>query len=164
MEKVRSFTNIEFNDFVSDELLKITDLELIILKGHILTEFALNCYLESISRNDSSDFFKENFSYSIKLKLFSHFGDNSEKGQLLIKAFGTLNKLRNTIAHSLTINEQLIVEFISLTQKMGINNKLLNKVKDNQMHQFVLCISFYCGMIFGGYVKIRDVKIKKTHS
>jgi hypothetical protein len=157
MEEVRNFTNTEFSDFISEELLKITDLELMILKGHILTEFALNCYLEAISMNNSSNFFKENFSYSIKLKLFSHFGDFSEKGKLLIKAFGNLNTLRNTIAHSLTVNEQLLIEFISSTRKIGISVELLDKVKDNKMYQFVLCISYLCGMLFGRHVTRRDL-------
>tara|TARA_R110001592_G_scaffold106801_9_gene299408 strand:+ start:4596 stop:5075 length:480 start_codon:yes stop_codon:yes gene_type:complete len=158
MEKVRKFTNPEFSDFLSDELLKISDLELVILKGHIFTEFALNCYLESISTNNSSNFFKENFSYNIKLKLLSHFGEFSGDRELLISAFKILNKLRNTIAHSLTINKQLLAEFIAKTKEIGIDNKLLEKVKTEPFYQFILCISYLCGIIFGSYVKIRNEK------
>ena len=57
MEKVRDFSEDEFGFFLTDELSQLKDVTLVLLKGHLFTEFAINCYLESLSQVEKSIFF-----------------------------------------------------------------------------------------------------------
>jgi hypothetical protein len=56
MEKFRSMSMEQLDEFIYNEFTNIENMDLVILKGHIITEFLLNCYLESISQVDNSDF------------------------------------------------------------------------------------------------------------
>ncbi|MFD2915073.1 hypothetical protein [Psychroserpens luteus] len=156
MENTRNYSEDEFGIFIISELTELKDIELTILKGHILTEFAINCYLESISENKNSDFFKENFTYSSKVKLLLHFGNYSGPGgEYVIKSLEILNKLRNTIAHSLTINHHLIKEFLAMLRKISPSRGNFNNEKLSEQHRLESGIAFVCGMIFGRYCEIR---------
>ena len=161
MEEIRNYTDDEFGFFIISELTDLKDIELTILKGHILTEFAINCYLESISENQKSDFFKENFTYSSKIKILRHFGNYSGPGgEYIIKSLEILNKLRNTIAHSLTINHNLIKEFLATLKKISPLKGNFNKESLPEQNRLESGIAFVCGMIFGRYCEIRDKKTK----
>ncbi|PQJ73626.1 hypothetical protein [Polaribacter butkevichii] len=161
MEKIRNYSEDEYGLFIMSELTKIEDIELTILKGHIFTEFTLNCYLESISTNNDSNFFKENFSYSAKTKLLRLFGElNTNKGELIIKSLNVLNKLRNTIAHSLDVNEQLIVEFLAILRKISPNKGNFNNTDSPILYRLEGGIAFICGIIFSRYCINRNKKTK----
>jgi len=164
MEKIRNYTEDEFGFFLISELTKLKDIELTILKGHILTEFAINCYLESISENKQSDFFKENFNYSSKVKLLLHFGNYSGPGgEYVIKSLEILNKLRNTIAHSLTINHHLIKEFLVMLKKISPSKGNFSNESMPEQNRLESGIAFLCGMIFGRYSDIRDKNPKPNN-
>lgn len=106
MKELRSYSMEQFDEFCSSELSGITDIQLLILKGHIIVEYTLNCYLEAISKSDDTDFFHENFSFIDKIKILKHFGELGDKNENLIKELTLLNKLRNEIAHSLKFNRK----------------------------------------------------------
>jgi len=122
MEEIRNYDIDQFASLLDKELESIEDLQLLILKGHIVTEFSINCYLEKISKNENDNFFKENYSYKLKLKLLSSFGEGLRSDPDMIKVLDLLNKVRNSIAHSLNINQQLLDELVT-----SIRNYILSE-------------------------------------
>ncbi|MBE7635118.1 hypothetical protein F7642_12365 [Tenacibaculum finnmarkense genomovar ulcerans] len=157
MEKVRDFNEDEFGYFLTEELSQLRDVTLVLLKGHLFTEFAINCYLESLSKAEKSNFFKENFTYATKLKMLVHFGNFKKEDKLILESIKLLNKLRNGIAHSLNVNEQLIQEFFTSLDKVLPPNRgnFRNEKLDTPL-RLTSAIAIICGMVFGRYLKIRD--------
>ena len=147
MEKFRSMTMREFDDFLYNELNDITNIDLIILRGHIITETLLNLYLESISQVDNSDFSKENFSFEKKVKIAKHFGHLGSKDDNLINELFLLNKLRNSIAHTLTINKTYLYEFF--TELVKKNPSI--KGYTDERNKLIASIAFISGAIQGAY-------------
>lgn len=140
----------EFGDFVAKKLLGITDMSLLILKGHVIVEYTLNCYLESISKSSSPDFFKENFSFANKTKIAKHFGNLGSLEQTLNEELVLLNKLRNSIAHTLDYNEKHLEElFVALGKKNPTGDFLDTKL--NVEVKFKDAIGFITGVVFGEY-------------
>ena len=93
MERFRKMTAEEFDQFAFNELNSITNIDLLILRGHIIIEYLLNCYLESISQIDGSNFSKENFSFAQKIKMTNHFAPLGSKESNLNRELILLNKL-----------------------------------------------------------------------
>lgn len=113
----------------------LTDLELILLKGHLLLEFMLNIVL---SRNDIEDY--ENFSFYKKLKVFETIDfEKTLRKDLLISYLKRLNKLRNNIAHeySFDINNGEL-ERLSLEILQNLKGKKFTKYtfKTKIVHSF----------------------------
>lgn len=159
MEKVRDYSENEFGHFLTNELSQLNDITLVLLKGHLFTEFAINCYLESLSQANKSNFFKENFNYSTKLSMLVHFGKFENEGTLILESIKHLNKLRNGIAHSLDVNEQLIHEFFAtLGKALPPNVGVFRNVNVDIPLRLTSGISIICGIIFGRYIEIRDGK------
>ncbi len=149
MDTLRNLKMQDYQTFTIEQLSGITNLELLILKGHILVEYAINLYLEAISKNEQSDFFKENFTFSNKLSILKHFGNLGSKDENLYQEIHLLNKLRNDIAHSLTYNEKHLQDFFS-----NIKNKYAkveDDIRKSNIEKFVLAITFICGAIFSVY-------------
>lgn len=153
MEKIRDYNLEEFKELLLAHFKNIYDLELLILKGHILTEFTINCYLENLSNNSSANFFKERFTYSTKIGLLQHFGKFDQRTEGLIKSLKLLNKIRNEIAHTLVVDEQLInqyiVSVIHLSKKGFINPEYELRLK------FSMATGYLCGEIFAEYYNQR---------
>ncbi len=72
-----------------------TDLELILLKGHLLLEYILDTALE---RNNVLDYKDYSFYRKILVLEKIDFGDNVKK-DFIISSLQTVNKLRNKVAH-----------------------------------------------------------------
>ncbi len=74
-----------------------TDLELILLKGHLLLEKVLDILLE---RNNIKNY--ENFSFYRKISVLNKINfDNNKNKKIVISSLTELNKLRNKLAHEL---------------------------------------------------------------
>ena len=149
MNTLRNLKMEDYQKFVLEHLSDIPNLELLILKGHILVEYAINLYLESLSKANQSDFFKENFTFSNKLTILKHFGNLGSKDDNLYQEIHLLNKLRNDIAHKLTYNEKHLQDFFS-----HIGNKypmINNDTYTLKTKKFIGAISFICGAIFSAY-------------
>ncbi|MGP8216715.1 MAG: hypothetical protein ACLQQ4_14215 [Bacteroidia bacterium] len=154
MERIRNYTTEELFNFTSSELAGVNDIQLLILKGHIIVEYILNCYLESISYNNESDFFNENFSFVEKIKIAKYFGRSGDTitGFPITKELSLLNKLRNDIAHKLVYNEKHLDELLTELHKKepncGFNNKNLSmRVKIYRALSFiigVMCSAYKC--------------------
>lgn len=158
MEQIRDYSLQEFEDLILKHFNKIYDLELLILKGHILTEFTINCYLETLSKNDEPNFFKENFTYEAKTKLLSHFADKEDNNSDLFRALKMLNNIRNGIAHSLIINDQILIEYLTLVNKLtGYDKSFKNEHYDIRL-RFSMATGYLCGTIFKRYFDKRNKK------
>ena len=140
----------QFSEFSNKELAGINDIQLLILKGHIIVEYTLNCYLEAISKSDDSDFFKENFTFSEKIKIAKHFGQLGDKNENLIPELTLLNRLRNDIAHSLKYSNKHLEELFEAVNRKRPNLIYSDKQK-SIMQKFSGTIAFISGAIFAAY-------------
>jgi hypothetical protein len=149
MDTLRNMRMEDYQKFTSEHLIGIDNLELLILKGHILVEYAINLYLEAISTSEQSDFFKENFTFSNKLSILKHFGNLGTKEDNLYQEIHLLNKLRNDIAHKLTFNEKHLQDFYS---HMGNkSSRIMDGTYKTDREKFIGAIGFICGAIFTAY-------------
>ena len=74
---------------------RITDLELILLKGHLLLDNIIDITLE---RNNIAGY--KNYSFFRKVKILEQIDfQNSKQKDFIISSLLTLNRLRNKIAH-----------------------------------------------------------------
>src|SRR5659263_195924 len=102
MKEVSNLNIEEFRKFITEQLSAINNFELMILKGHILTEYTINLYIDSISNKNNPDFCDGNTSYSLKLKVLENFGKSIGNANTnFFEELNMLNKLRNDIAHKL---------------------------------------------------------------
>lgn len=155
MDKIRNYSIQEFIDFSIKELSSINDIPLLILKGHILVEYSLNCYLEAKSINKESNFFKEQFTFATKVKIAKHFTVLGSTNDDIIKEINILNKIRNEIAHKLTYNENLLTQLFSEVKKKspkGIFSKRDAPIKE----KIIGAIAFINGALFGAYKLYTD--------
>ena len=111
------------------QLTNCIDIDNLIIKGHILTEHALNFYIEinSFEKPDKNS----KFTYATKIEiaqLLGLFKTNKE----LKKDLKLLNKLRNSIAHNLNYNEEIFDELLSNIHRLG-NDSLKDMKNDAQV-------------------------------
>ncbi len=156
MENFRNLKMREYQKFVSDNLVGINNIELLILKGHIMVEYSMNLYLESISKAEGSDFFRENFTFSNKLAVIKHFGIIGSRDDNLYQEIFLLNKLRNDIAHSLKYNEQHLQSFFdNVSKKYG---RFRSNDQESTNQKFITAITFVLAAIFAAYKFNTDSK------
>lgn len=153
MEQIREYNLEDFKELLLSNFKNIYDLELLILKGHIITEFTINCYLENLSNNSDANFFRGGYNHSLKIGMIEHFGNFGEKSLGIIKSLKLLNKIRNGIAHTLTVNEQLIEEYINSVTQMESEN-FINPDYELK-RKFSMVTGYLCGEIFGEYYELR---------
>jgi hypothetical protein len=137
----------EFSDLISGQLMGIKDIELLILKGHVLVEYALNRYIDAFSATDTS-IEDSRFSFAQKLDVCKILGLIKNPDDHLNEQLIALNKIRNQIAHTLTFDRQTLhqifkhhpeeVEQYNSQQEDRKNIKILSGI-----------ISWLCGNIIG---------------
>ncbi|TWO31719.1 hypothetical protein E1J38_012525 [Seonamhaeicola sediminis] len=154
MEQIRDYSLEDFKELLLNNFKNIYDLELLILKGHIITEFTINCYLENLSNNSDANFFKGGYSHSLKIGMIEHFGRFGERSSGIIKSLRLLNKIRNGIAHNLSVNEQLIREYINSVLQIASTN-FINPEYELRL-KFSLSTGYLCAEIFGEYYEERE--------
>ncbi|MDI9313026.1 MAG: hypothetical protein QM535_22640 [Limnohabitans sp.] len=126
------------NEF-SNLFTKFTDIEGIIIRGHILVEQYLNKSIEQTVLH-SAEFDVDKFSFAQKINIGNMLGISIDLKNELI----ALNKLRNQIAHSLKFENKYIELIIN-----GIyskNNKIFRD-KNDKINSLITSISFICGYI-----------------
>lgn len=150
MKEIDNLNIEEFRKFITEQLLVIDNFELMILKGHTLTEYTINLYINSISHKNKPDFCDGNTSFSLKLKILENFGKNIGKVDAnFFEELNMLNKLRNEIAHKLKYNEQLIQNIYSLLSK---KDSSFNKTNfKNEITKFGCALAFIIGFIHEAY-------------
>jgi len=154
--RTKEIKDKNFESILKRELEGISDLELMILKGHILIEYSLNKYIDDI--NDGNlDIDKTNFNFSSKIRIAEFLGLFKKKDHLK-ESINDINKLRNQIAHQLKFDENLMLKIITLHLKLNIPGSRINKDK-NDLENFYFIIIANCGLIMGkkiGQQKIKD--------
>ncbi|KIA92462.1 hypothetical protein OA93_23280 [Flavobacterium sp. KMS] len=154
MEPLRNLKIKQYQELFIKELNDIDDFNLLILKGHILVEYIINLYLESLSNKKEPDFFKENYTFSLKLGLLKHFGNIGGELINLYEELHLLNKLRNDIAHKLQYQERHLTDFYTHLSKKELIFK--NNDFDNELEKFKHAIFFLLGIFVAAYVQNVD--------
>lgn len=98
----------EFKKLIKLNIIKVNNLDLIILKGHLLIEFLINKFLQSHSDDETLDISKENFQFHQKLKICKMFGILYSDEDYISEQINLVNKLRNNVAHRLEIDYNTI--------------------------------------------------------
>jgi hypothetical protein len=145
----------QFYAFLQKEIGGISDVQLLILKGHIITEYALNCYLEAISSWKTSDFFKENLSFAVKVKIAKHFGRLGSKDDNLIHELELLNSLRNDMAHSLEYDRKTLDDLFEQIERKS-PGFFSQYPKDSEAFRLRLAVVWLNAAVFSAYRQIVD--------
>jgi hypothetical protein len=146
-----------------EENLPIEDnLELVILKGHILLEYILNKAIE-IKSNFKYDLEKSTFSFSQKidiLVILNILEFNSTSYQVL----KTYNTIRNQIAHRFEYDRRLVEKMIKLGLQgtRGENHIPVDDAERARAIKFL--IPFLSGMITAKLITYKPFKKIKTSS
>ena len=118
---------------------KFTEIEGLIIRGHILVERQLNYAIERHVANKNE--YKDNrFTFSQKMILSQMLGI-TKHFKLELKH---LNTLRNQIAHSLDFDKNRVDMIIKEVHK---KKKEILDLKENRSKNFAIAISFICGAI-----------------
>jgi|GEM_PF-4360062 len=156
MEEIRNYSDKQFSNFAGKFISQINVIENIILKGHIISEYAINCYLESISNSDRINLFKSNYTYSNKIFLLEEFGRLPKSNrEHIIYSFKLLNKIRNEFAHSLSYNEFTLRDLIASIKKIdpkslnGIEADFKNPNERKNLGNIAYLLSYLNGYVFG---------------
>ncbi|MCH4824548.1 hypothetical protein ML462_15350 [Gramella lutea] len=153
--RTKEIKDKDFESILRTELEGINDLELMILKGHILIEYSLNKFIDDINEGNL-DIDKTNFNFSSKIRIAEFLGLFKKKDHLK-ESIDDINKLRNQIAHQLKYDEKLMQKIIALYLKLNIPGSRISKEK-NDIENFYFIIIVNCGLIMGK--KLGQQKIK----
>ena len=167
----------EIKKLITEQLCTCDDIQLVILKGHILIEYLLN-HIIDIRANEDIEFEKSKFSFSQKLYLYRLLCNNSTE---LYNDINLLNKLRNEIAHKLTYSVNYLTALISsverrydfITESKKKYSMVIDKTKipinilhdtevQKKAHDLFLVIvtlAYICGSLSS---QIKQQSIKKT--
>jgi hypothetical protein len=120
------------NHFVEeflDHLYDCRDTDNLILKGHILTEYYLQHSINRLAV-EKLNFDKIKFTFSNKIEIAKVIGVFKNDSTLYTE-LRTLNKLRNSIAHNLGFDQDILTEFLKgfETRKSVYASKKANNLK-----------------------------------
>lgn len=145
----------EFQDLMVKQLQGINNLELIILKSHLLIEYLLNKFIETHSNSEEFQIKDTNFQFYQKLKICELFGIFTSKDDDILLQIILLNKIRNQVAHTLEIDKKLLQNFLKF------NKELKAKYSDPNSNKAIISmikniIPYLCGYLVGQF----EVQIK----
>jgi hypothetical protein len=137
----------EFSDLISGQLKGIKNIELLILKGHVLVEYALNKYIDAFSHTDIS-IEDSRFSFAQKLDVCRILGLIKNSTDHLNEQLVALNKIRNQIAHTLTFDHKTLEQiFKHHPQEVQQFKSLKEDTKNIKVLSGI--IPWLCGNIIG---------------
>ena len=122
-------TKNEIFDKLHSHLGNCIDIDNLIIKGHILTEHALNFYIEklAIEKLDKDS----RLTYTAKIEVAQVLGLFKKRKGLRLE-LRLLNKLRNSIAHNLTYDDKIFNELLkSYTKLAKLKANGLEEMKDD---------------------------------
>lgn len=147
MNKSVSKRDRENAEKLSDEFIKLfnefSQIEGLIVRGHILIEQALNKQIKQNIKNKTA-YNPDKLSFSNKLMIADMLGITRK----LTRPLRSLNKLRNQIAHSLDYDNKLILSIISDVQNASKSSVIpKNSIEEN----VASAIAYMCGWL--SYIK-----------
>jgi hypothetical protein len=155
--KTKEISDKEYQDLLFSELDNITDLELLILKGHILVEYSLNKFINEVN-NGGVDIDKINFTFHKKITIAEILGLFNKK-DFLKQSIVDINKLRNQIAHTLTYEEKLLKGLIKGFVEMDKPDDTGIHEESSDFSNFYNILIAICATIMGK--KLAAVKLIK---
>ena len=110
--KVRK-TSVDENEMfelIEQHFHGIKNIDLIILKGHLLVEYAMSRYIDVISNHDTSiDSLRFGFFQKLELcKILGFIDVTNQKDLEIYDQLKILNEIRNKIAHSLSFDRKML--------------------------------------------------------
>lgn len=135
----------EFQSFIKKQIGRINNLELIILKGHLLIEYLLNRAIETHSQFDRIDVLKMNFNFSHKVKICQILGVFHYRDDGILQQIIQLNQIRNNVAHTLEIDYNKLKGFLK-----GCTEESFDIQNDKEIVRLLKkIIPFLCGYLIG---------------
>ncbi|KJD37092.1 hypothetical protein PW52_01145 [Tamlana sedimentorum] len=127
--------------------------ENLVLKAHVISEFTLNCYIQSISKQRNLNMFKQNITYSKKIFLAEQFGNLPFE---VIEILKKLNTIRNDYAHKLILDDLnlslMLKKIILFYNQNNHDNITLDESNISEyFRNFSFLLSYINGYIFGIY-------------
>ncbi|MDR3516020.1 MAG: hypothetical protein P4M00_09400 [Azospirillaceae bacterium] len=156
-------TSKESEDHFRQHFPKSSDLTLIVLKGHLLIEEAVNSFISNLMPNPDAlkatrlDCFQRIRLLRALLPMRDFYGD--------LDAVEKLNTLRNKFAHNLNpaqIEDQIEI-FVRLFEDPEI--PIAEFQREPLDHRLKRSIGFLCGQLYGiqkGYVSVQAVRREKN--
>jgi hypothetical protein len=134
----------KFHSFSHEVLVtNFRDLDLYILKCHLIIEHQLDKSIETVTKNRlSMDTANFTFSQKIKLAMLLGFFDENERMKIFLTK---LNKLRNHIAHKLTYDPSLLREITDFEN--NYNEEKFETQENYYKTVLFYLVSYYCGAL-----------------
>ncbi|QKZ13775.1 hypothetical protein [Spirosoma sp. KUDC1026] len=143
--------------FVVEELEKIFNIELLLVRGQILIEYVFTSFIENYSTEDDYRL-DDKFPFYSKFQICRLLGLYTEKDTALIEQINVINKMRNDIAHKLTFDRTLLPNLYKhhngLKQEVK-KKKLKGEAKDRYM--LVMIFGSLCGNFSGRAAAVNTV-------
>lgn len=144
---------LEYRSFVN--LDQYNDMEIILLKGHLILEQHLNCFIVSHKVN-ADHLNKVNLTYSKTLEMarameFGHFIEEH------YKCLKEINRIRNKIAHEISFEEKGYSADLKkwASHVLGYKPKTLDTNKKTYKNHVIKAFAFLSGQIHG-FSKVID--------
>ncbi|WKD86447.1 hypothetical protein KCTC32516_01822 [Polaribacter huanghezhanensis] len=152
-------------DLYVDHLLVCKDMDNLILKGHLMTERALQFYINEYAKK-KVNFKKVRFTYSNKIEIAKLLGLFENGNSQLYRLLKLLNLLRNSIAHNVEYDTKTLdtffkeayiqkirgkngVEMMSTKHKFEYDLSKTEKTTINGIHfRLLLNVSMICSRIY----------------
>ncbi len=136
--------SVDIENRLKKHLPRTRNLELVILKCHLLIEFMFNQYIDLIAPTEGL-IEKERFSFKQKQTLMHMLGFPADP--LLLPSTDLLNILRNQVAHTLSVDRKIIDKLIRLNAE---DQKGCSRLTDPKRVAYLKQLTkFHCGMILG---------------
>jgi len=134
----------EIKEKLKEHIPRSRNLELVILKCHLLVEFMFNQYIDLIAHTEGV-IESERFTFKQKETLMHMLGFPSDP--VFFPTVDLLNSIRNAVAHTLTIDRKKIDHLIRINSEVPEDAKRLT---DNQRATALKQITtFLCGQMLG---------------
>ena len=142
----------EYKKMIQDNLMSIEDVELILLKGHLVIEQLITELLE-LNLIEPSRLKQINPMFSKKLEIYLAIAGNSIISEGLEKVLKDLNTLRNRLAHNLNHPNfsQLLNDWVKRASKTKIENPDdVSEIKSKLIAAISQIAAFLSGAIKSG--------------
>jgi hypothetical protein len=144
--KKRAIPDQDYGEFISKTLSSITDMEILILKGHILIENSLFKFVTDCSRQKNIEI--SNLKFFQLIVLAKSLGLFTNNDDYLESQINNINTLRNQMAHTLEYDEIIIENLINAFLNSPKYSHIF-KQGNSQISNFSKVICSICGEIIG---------------
>lgn len=145
-ERVRELEKLSRNiqEFLKNQIPKSKNLDLVILKCHLLIEYMMDQLINLFSKH-KIDITKERFTFYQKISLLHILGFPADP--TILPSIEIINKLRNQVAHTLSIDRGLIDTLLKINCEDPDSFRTPN---DNERAGGIKSITkFICGALMG---------------